>query len=146
MSFRPSRKHFDELLRAHAAGNAFAAGFVAVEADCVQRHIEHAAAFGADNNRARADHRTGSCYFVPIERKGYHGCGQVSRRRAGWRVGEQLAISKNAARVFVDELRISRAHGDFKNSWTIYIAADPYKLHAGCGVRPLRFEPLRSPR
>src|SRR5712691_3656978 len=143
-AFGPSRKHFYQLLRADATGNTLAARFVAREADCVERHVEHAAAFGADHNCSGADHGTGCRYSVPVEGKISHGRGQVSRRRARRRVAEQLPIPKNATGVFEDELRILRAHRDFVDSGTIYVAANAYELHTGCGVCSLGLEPVRA--
>src|SRR6266478_1791844 len=143
-AFGPSRKHFDQLLRTHSARDALATRFVAIEADRVERHVEHASAFGADHDGSRADHGTGCRYCVPVESEVSHGCGQVPRGRARWRVREQLAISENTAGIFEDELRILRAHGDFVDSGTIYIAANAYELHTRCGVCSLGLEPVRA--
>src|SRR5579872_2036044 len=52
----PAFQHFDHFLRAHAAGNALAAGFIAIEPGGVKSHVEHAAALGTDHDGAGADH------------------------------------------------------------------------------------------
>jgi len=41
-------------------------------------HVEHAAAFGDDDDRTRAHHGTGRCYRVPVECKVHHRRGQIS--------------------------------------------------------------------
>ena len=97
-AFGPASQHLDHLLRSEAAGNTLAAGFVAVEAHRVQRHVEHAAAFGADHDRARTDHGARRRHGIPVEWKVDHRGGQIARRRTRRRECEQLTLSQRRRR------------------------------------------------
>src|SRR5580704_1578236 len=48
--FGPAFEHLDHLLRTHPAGHAFATRLIAVEASGVERHVQHASAFGANDD------------------------------------------------------------------------------------------------
>ena len=51
-SASPSFEHLYQLARSHAAGDALATGFVAIEFRGIQRHVQHAAIFGTHHERA----------------------------------------------------------------------------------------------
>ncbi len=78
-SFGPAFQQLDHLLRAHAAWYALAAGFVAIEARRIERHVKHAAVFGANHDRARSHHGARGGYCIPIQWKARHRSRQVSQ-------------------------------------------------------------------
>src|SRR5579872_354885 len=130
-AFGPAFHHLDHFLRSHAARNAFAAGFVAIESRRVESHVEHATAFGAHHDRARTDHRACGSDGVPIERKVRHGCRQISRRRSRGCESQHLLAAGNAPGILEDQLAVSGSHGNFEDAGANHVAADAYELHPG---------------
>src|ERR1700722_4599935 len=58
MPIGPARQQIDKFLRTDATRNALTARFVAKKARRVDRHVQHAAPLGANDDRARANHGT----------------------------------------------------------------------------------------
>ncbi len=58
-ALRPAYEQIRHFLRADAAGNTFAAGFVAIEAHGVKGHVQHSGSVVADDDGAGAEHGAG---------------------------------------------------------------------------------------
>ena len=127
---RPSREHLHHLLRTHAAGYTLAAGFVADKS--APRSAPCPACSGL---RHRPRLLPSQPWNLPPLAHSSRGedrpwSGQVSGRRARRRETKQLPPVEHATRIFVDQLRILRAHRDFVNPRPVHVAADAYELHA----------------
>src|SRR4029078_10190630 len=68
-SLRPLGEHLGHLGGSGPAGYALAARLVAEEADRVERHVEHAGAVVAHDDRPRAERRARRRHRVPAERE-----------------------------------------------------------------------------
>ncbi len=58
-ALRPTSENLDHFLRAHAARNTLAAGFVAIKFHGVQGHVQHAGGVVANHDGAGAEHGAG---------------------------------------------------------------------------------------
>src|SRR5712691_10553692 len=106
------REDVDHLGRPDPAGDALPARLVLEELHRVQRHVEHAGAFGADDDGSRSQHGARLAQRLELERRVDHGGRQVARRRAGWRPGLQGLAAQHAARA-VEQFAGRRSQGDF---------------------------------
>src|SRR2546429_6492511 len=55
-ALRPAHEHVRHFLRTDAAGNTFAAGFVAIEAHGVKGHVQHAGRVDRKSTRLNSSH------------------------------------------------------------------------------------------
>src|SRR6266850_2293640 len=145
-ALRPAHEHVRHFLRANAAGNAFAAGLVAIKTDSVQSHVQHAGGIVANNDRAGTEHRAGFGKRFEIEAHVNHRSRKIARRGAGRRERFQLAASANAACMIEDDLAHRRAHGDFEYSRASHVTTDADKLQTARAAGALRGEPIDTPR
>src|SRR6267142_285985 len=142
----PAQEHVRHFLRADAAGNAFAAGLIAIKTDGVQSHIQHAGRIVANNDRAGTQHGAGFGQSFEIDAHVNHRGRKVARRGAGRRERFQLAASANATGVIKNDFAHGRAHGDFENSGASHVATDADKLQTARAAQALRGEPIDTPR
>src|SRR6266404_6172223 len=110
----PAQEHVSHFLRAYAAGDAFAAGLVAIKTDGVQSHVQHAGRIVANNDRAGTEHGAGFGKRLKIETYVNHRSRKIARRWAGRRECFQLPASANAARVIENDFAHRRTQGDFE--------------------------------
>src|SRR6266850_1267456 len=145
-ALRPAHEHVRHFLRANAAGNAFAAGLVAIKTDSVQSHVQHAGGIVANNDRAGTEHRAGFGKRFEIEAHVNHRSRKIARRGAGRRERFQLAASANTACMMEDDFAHGRAHGDFEYSGASHVATDADKLQTAGAAGALSGEPIDTPR
>src|SRR2546426_889448 len=132
----------DHLGRAQAAGDALAAGLVPEEADGVERHVEHAGALGADDDRARAQHRSRLLERFEVERHVHHRGGEIARRRPRRRERLEGAAVENPARLLEDHFPGGRAPRDLVDPRAHDLAADADALEPRGAGPALTLEPL----
>src|SRR5712692_9494701 len=127
-ALRPAHEHIGHFLRTDAAGNTFAAGFIAVEAHGIEGHVQHASGVVADDDGAGTEHGASFGEGFEIETNIDHRSGKIAGRRAGWREGFQLSAAAKAARMIEDNVAHGRAHGYFENAGARNVAADSDKF------------------
>src|SRR5215472_1800115 len=120
-------QHSIEPVRAFAAGDAPAAGFVRVEVHDAARHIHHAGVFVDDDHAARAEHGTGLGDGVVV-----HGdinfVGFEDRAGASARDdGLQFLPAAHAAGHFIDELLHVHAERNLIDAGLVHVAGDAEK-------------------
>src|SRR5882762_6372734 len=141
-ALRPSSEHVRHFLRADAAGDTFAAGFVAIEARGIEGHVQHASGLVADDDSARTEH--GACFGkgLEVETNIGHRSGKEAGRRAGWREGFQGTAAANATGMIENDITHRRAHGDFENSRMRDMPAYTDKLQSARAIDALRDKPI----
>src|SRR5207244_12771643 len=97
-------------LRAYAARDALPAGFVAIEAHGVQRHVQHAGGVVANNDSAGPEHRACFGKSLEIETNINHRGGKIAGRRSGWGEGFEPTSATNAAGMINNTPKHRRAH------------------------------------
>src|SRR5882757_2048379 len=80
-ALRPARKHVRHFLRADAARYALSAGFVAIEAHCVQGHVQHASCVVTNDDGSGTQHGAGLGECLEIETNIDHRSGKITGRR-----------------------------------------------------------------
>src|SRR5437016_348912 len=138
----PAPEHVRHLLRADAAGNALAAGFVAIEAHRGEGHVQHAGSIVADDDGARPQHGAGFGKSFEIEPYVDHRSGKKTGRRAGRREGFQLTAAANAAGVVEDDIADRHAHGNFEDAGVGDVATDADEFQATRATGALSHEPV----
>src|SRR5258708_39113536 len=86
-ALRPAHEHVGHFLRTDAAGNTFAAGFIAIKAHGIEGHVQHARGVIADDDGAGTEHGAGFGEGFEIEANIDHGSGKIAGRQSGWREG-----------------------------------------------------------
>src|SRR5271163_1154870 len=144
VALRPSGEEVNQFLRTHAAGNAFPAGFVAEKLCGVERHVQHARVFAANDDRAGAEH--GARFGERFEIEFYTGerRGEIAGRGPRGRKAFQFFPAGDAAGVFVDQIGDRRAHGNFVNAGLGDITADAHEFQARATADALRFVPIHA--
>src|SRR5216683_514801 len=141
-ALRPAREHVRHFLRADAARDALPAGFVAIKAHGVQRHVQHASCVVANDDSAGAEHGAGLGECFEVETNINHRSWQIAGRRSGRREGFQLSPAANATGVIENNLAHRHAHRDFKNPRARNVAADTDEFQAARAACALRDEPI----
>src|SRR5258708_19441585 len=145
-ALRPAHQHVGHFLRADAAWDALAAGFVAIEAHSVEGHVQHASGVVADDDGAGTEHGASFGEGFEIETNIDHRSGKIAGRRAGWREGFQLSAAAKAARMNEDNVAHGRAHGYFENAGPAHPAADTDKFQSARATGALSDEPIDAAR
>ena len=138
----PADEQVGHFLRADATGNAFAAGFVAIEADGVEGHVEHASSVVANHDGAGAKHGAGFCKRFEIETNIDHRGGKIARGWTAWSEGFQFPAATNSTGVREKNFFHGGAHGDFKNAGIGDVTADADKFQSARTIDPLRCKPF----
>src|SRR5712692_772491 len=129
-ALRPARKHVRHFLRADAARDTLTAGFVAIEAYCVERHVQHTGGVVADDDGAGAQHGADFGESLEIETNVDHRSGKIAGRRAGWRESFHLTAAANSASVIENDVAHRHTHGDFENARARDVTANADKFQA----------------
>src|SRR5260370_5482449 len=141
-ALRPARKHVRHFLRADAARYALSAGFVAIEAHCVQGHVQHASRIVADDDRSGTQHGAGFAESLEIKTNVDHRRGKIPGRRPGGRESLELTAAANSASVIENDLTHGRSHRHFENAWACDLAADADKFQAARATGALCDKPV----
>src|SRR6266700_1957560 len=141
-ALRPTRQHLRHFLRADSARDTLPAGFVAIKAHGVQRHVQHASCLVADDDSAGAEHGTGLGQGFEIETNINHRSGKIAGGRSGRREGFELSATANATGVIQNNVAHGHAHGDFENARPGNMAADANEFQATRAACALLDKPL----
>src|SRR6266849_4621358 len=141
-ALRPAREHVRHFLRADAAGDAFAARFIAIKTHGVEGHVQHAGAVFTNHDGARAEHGAGFGQRFEIETKIDHRSGKIPGRWTGWREGFQLTAPTNAASMIEDNVAHWCTHGDFENARAGDVATHTDKFQSARTTAALGDEPI----
>src|SRR5258707_12080811 len=133
-ALRPAREQVDHFLRADAARDAFAAGFVPIKTHGVEGHVEHAGRVVANDDGAGSEHRTGFGEGFEVKIDVDHRGGKKSGGRARGRKGFQLATAADATRAIEKDLAHRGAHGHFLKARAHAVSPDADKIQAAPAV------------
>ena len=128
---RPVLQQVDQLLRADPARGALPAGFIAIEADGGQRHIEHAGAVRADDHGARAQHRSQPLDLVPVERRIQQRRRQIAGGGSRRREANYLPARRRSAGIVIDQAAIGGPHGHLEDARPDNISGHAHELDSG---------------
>jgi len=126
----PAGEKINHFLRAHAAGDALATGFVAIELDGGESHIEHAGGVVANDDGAGTEHRAGNGEGFEIEANVDHGGGEIAGGRAGGRERFELAAGEDATGTIEDDFAHGNAEGNFEDAGAIDVSGDTDEFEA----------------
>ena len=133
-------------MRAQAAGNAFAAGFVAIELDGGEGHVKHARGVVANDDGAGAEHGSHIGESLEIEAHVGHSGGKVAGRRAGGSKSLELTASGKATGNAEDHIANGDAQRHFEDAGIDDVAGDANEFEATRTVGGNGFVPVNAAR
>src|SRR5437899_678015 len=142
----PTREQIRHFLRSNAAGNALAAGFVAIKAHGIERHVQDAGSVVANDDGTRTEHRPGIGEGFEVQTNVYHRCRKITGGGTGRRESFHLTAAANPAGVIENDFAQGSAHGDLENAGAGDVAADADKFQPPRTVGALRDERIDAAR